>query len=128
MKNVKAIWAFSWFNPCGLLELAPMVGTTLNMKGFDITITDSPKEADLLFVAGYQTTKSMKRIKQMYDQMPESRSVIVLGTCAMSGGTYWDSYNTVKRITDYIPVNVYIPGCPSRAEAVFEACEELLTI
>jgi NADH-quinone oxidoreductase subunit B len=79
----------------------------------------------VLFIAGYQTFKSMKRARQVYEQMAEPRVVLALGACTMTGGMYWDSYNTVKKLSDYIPVNMYIPGCPPRPEAVFEACAKI---
>ena len=125
MKTAKAILAFNSFNPCGLLELAPISGSTWETDKFVITITDSPKEASVLFVAGYQTPKSMEKVKSIFDQMPNPKTVVAIGPCAQSGGTYWDSYNTVKRLTDYIPIDVYIPGCPARPEAILEGCEKI---
>ena len=122
---IRAIWVFNWFNSCGFAELVPVVGSRWDMERFGMIITGTPRHADVLFIAGYQTFKSMKRAQRVYKQMPDPKAVIALGACTMSGGMYWDSYNTVKRVSDYIPVNIYVPGCPPRPEAVFEACEKI---
>jgi NADH-quinone oxidoreductase subunit B len=122
---IKAIWIFNWFNSCGFTELAPVVGSRWDMERFGMIIVGSPRHADVLFIAGYQTIKSIKRAKRIYEQMAEPRVVIALGSCTMTGGMYWDSYNTIKRLEDYLPVNLYIPGCPPRPEAIFEACEKI---
>jgi len=124
-KLIKAIWIFNWFNSCGFIELVLMVGSRWDMERFGMIVVGSPRHADVLFIAGYQTLKSIKRARQVYEQMAEPRVVIALGACTMTGGMYWDSYNTVKRLSDYIPVNMYIPGCPPRPEAVFEACAKI---
>jgi NADH-quinone oxidoreductase subunit B len=122
---INAIWIFNWFNSCGFCELVPLVGSRWDMERFGMIITGTPRHADVLFIAGYQTLKSIRRAQIIYEQMPDPKAVIALGACTMSGGMYWDSYNTVKRLTDYIPVNIYIPGCPPRPEAVFEACMKI---
>ncbi|OQX90693.1 MAG: hypothetical protein B6D58_09690 [candidate division Zixibacteria bacterium 4484_95] len=122
---IKAIWVFNWFNSCGFTELIPVVGSRWDMERFGMIITPTPRHADVLFIAGYQTWKSLERAKRVYEQMAEPRVVLGLGACTMSGGMYWDSYNTVKRLSDYLPVTMYIPGCPPRPEAVFEACVKI---
>ena len=122
---IKAIWIFTWFNSCGFIELFPVVGSRWDMERFGMIIVGSPRHADVLFIAGYQTLKSIKRAQRVYEQMAEPRVVIALGACTMTGGMYWDSYNTIKRLSDYMPVNMYIPGCPPRPEAIFEACEKI---
>lgn len=124
-KIIKAIWIFNWFNSCGFLELVPVVGSRWDMERFGMIIVGTPRHADVLFIGGYQTLKSIKRAQRIYEQMSEPRVVIALGSCTMTGGMYWDSYNTIKRLEDYIPVNFYIPGCPPRPEAIFEACEKI---
>ena len=122
---IKAIWVLNWFNSCGFAELVPMVGSRWDMERFGMIITGTPRHADVLFIAGYQTLKSIERAKRIYEQMPEPKVVLALGSCTMSGGMYWDSYNTIKRLSDHLPVTMYIPGCPPRPEAVFEACGKI---
>ena len=88
-------------------------------------LVGTPRQADVLFITGYQTFKSIRRAQRIYDQMAEPKAVIAMGSCTMSGGMYWDSYNTIKRLEDYLPVTIYIPGCPPRPEAVFEAVAKI---
>ncbi|MHA1223410.1 MAG: NADH-quinone oxidoreductase subunit B [Candidatus Heimdallarchaeaceae archaeon] len=118
---IKAIWVFNWFNSCGFTELVPVVGSRWDMERFGMIAVNSPRKADALFIAGFQTPKSMKRAKEIYEQMPNPKFVLALGSCPISGGMYWDSYNTIKRLEDYLPVNMYIPGCPPRPEAIYDA-------
>jgi len=127
MKKVtKSIWILNWFNSCGFLELVPVATSRWDMERFGITLVSTPRHADCLFIAGYQTLKSIKRAQKIYEQMPEPKIVIALGSCTMSGGMYWDSYNTVKNLSDYLPVDLYIPGCPPRPEAVFHGVHMLV--
>ena len=123
---VKSIWVFNWFNSCGFTELLPMVGSRWDMERFGMIPVASPRHADCLIIAGYQTEKSIKRAVRIYKQMPKPAVVIALGCCSMSGGMYWDSYNTIKRLSDYIPVDLYIPGCPPRPEAIFQGIIKII--
>jgi len=123
---IKAVWVFSWFNSCGFTELLPVVGSRWDMERFGLIPVSSPRHADCLFVAGYQTAKSIKRVQKIYKQMLEPRVVIALGSCTMTGGMYWDSYNTIKRLSDYLPVDLYIPGCPPRPEAIFYGVHKIV--
>lgn len=125
-KLVKAIWIFNWFNSCGFTEIFPVMSSRWDMERFGIIFVSSPRHADVLIIAGYQTLKSIKRAKKIYEQMPEPKVVIGMGSCSMSGGMYWDSYNTIKRLDDWIPVDLYIPGCPPRPEAIFEGILKLV--
>ncbi len=124
-KLIRSIWVMNWFNSCGFTELIPVVGSRWDMERFGMIVTGTPRHADVLFIAGYQTLKSIKRAQRVYEQMPEPRVVIALGSCTMTGGMYWDSYNTIKRLEDYLPVTMYIPGCPPRPEAIFEAVDKI---
>ncbi len=118
---VRAVWIFNWFNSCGCTELLPVVSSRYDMERFGLIIVDNPKHADCLIITGYQTIKSIKRVVRIYNQMPDPKVVMALGSCPITGGMYWDSYNTIKRLSDYIPVHMYVPGCPPRPEAVFQA-------
>jgi NADH-quinone oxidoreductase subunit B len=123
---IKAVWVFNWFNSCGFAELVPVVGSRWDMERFGMIVTGTPRHADALFIAGYQTIKSIKVAQRIYEQMPAPKVVIGLGSCTMTGGMYWDSYNTIKRLEDYLPVNLYIPGCPPRPEAIFQGVELIM--
>ncbi len=118
-----------WPMPLGLsccgIELMAMIGPKFDISRFGAEAARfSPRQADLLIVAGTLTWKMAHAARTIYDQMPEPKWVIAMGVCSSSGGMY-DSYAVVQGVDSILPVDVYVPGCPPRPDAVIDAILKL---
>jgi NADH-quinone oxidoreductase subunit B len=85
----------------------------------------TPRQANMLIVSGYLSIKTLKRVIRVYEQMQNPKYVMGLGSCTINGGMYFDSYNTIKRLDYYLPVDVYVAGCMPRPEALLAGFEKL---
>jgi NADH-quinone oxidoreductase subunit B len=114
-----SLWVFNVGLACCAVEF---VAATIHADAFaSLGVTPfptSPEQADVLVVSGTVTDKMAPALKRVYDEMPDPKYVISFGSCANCGGPYWDSYCVTKGIDQFIPVDVFVPGCPPRPEAL----------
>ena len=112
-----SIWPMTFGLACCAIEMMATGAAKHDLDRFGIIFRASPRQADCIIIAGTVTKKMLPVIKTVYEQMPEPKWVVAMGACACSGGIF-DTYSVVQGIDEALPVDVYIPGCPPRPEAL----------
>ena len=112
-------------NGCDI-EVVALLTPRYDLERFGIQLEPSPRHADILVVTGVVTRQCEPRLKMIYQQMPSPKFVVAVGACACSGGIFQGSYNVSGRLDEIIPVDVYIPGCPPKPEAIVQGIAKLL--
>ncbi len=116
-----SLWYLLFATACCGVELMQTGGPRTDLDRFGMVFRASPRQADVLLVAGTITYKMAEPVRRLYDQMPEPKYVMAMGSCANCGGLFQLSYSVVKGVDKIIPVDIYLAGCPPRPEALNEA-------
>lgn len=127
--RINSPWAIHYnsgsCNGCDIEILATLT-PRYDIERFGVKLQGSPRHADILICTGPVTRQSRERLIRTYEQMPEPKFVVAVGSCGLSGGAFRGCYNIVGDINEVIPVDVYIPGCPPRPEAIIYGVVQLL--
>ena len=118
MARKSSLWTLSFGLACCAIEMISTYMAHHDFDRFGVVTWPSPRQSDVMIVAGTVVKKMAEPIRLLYEQMPEPKWVIAMGSCATNGGPYYRSYSVVMGVDHIIPVDVYVPGCPHRPEAL----------
>jgi len=124
--RLSSLWPLLYGTSCCFIEFASLIGSRFDFDRYGLVPRSSPRQSDLIITAGTVTMKMAPSLVRLYEQMPEPKYVIAMGACTITGGMFsTDSYSTVRGVDKLIPVDVYLPGCPPKPEAIFDAVTKL---
>nr|YP_010047732.1 NADH-plastoquinone oxidoreductase subunit K [Pilea thymifolia]QPK42344.1 NADH-plastoquinone oxidoreductase subunit K [Pilea thymifolia] len=124
--RLSSLWPLLYGTSCCFIEFASLIGSRFDFDRYGLVPRSSPRQADLILTAGTITMKMAPSLVRLYEQMPEPKYVIAMGACTITGGMFsTDSYSTVRGVDKLIPVDIYLPGCPPKPEAVIDAITKL---
>ena len=112
-------------NGCDI-EVVAALTPRYDLERFGVKLMGSPRHADIMLLTGTMTAQARERVLRVYEQMAEPKFVVAIGSCAVSGGVFAGSYNTLKGADNVLPIAAYVPGCPPKPEAIIQAVAALL--
>jgi NADH dehydrogenase (ubiquinone) Fe-S protein 7 len=121
-----SMWPMTFGLACCAVEMMHAAAARYDMERFGIVFRASPRQSDVMIVAGTLTNKMAPALRKVYDQMPEPRWVVSMGSCANGGGYYHYSYSVVRGCDRIVPVDIYVPGCPPTAEGLLYGMMQLM--
>jgi NAD(P)H-quinone oxidoreductase subunit K len=124
--RLSSLWPLLYGTSCCFIEFAALIGSRFDFDRYGLVPRSSPRQADLIITAGTVTMKMAPSLIRLYEQMPEPKYVIAMGACTITGGMFsTESYSTVRGVDKLIPVDIYLPGCPPKPEAIIDAIIKL---
>ena len=126
MLRARSLWMLYYCTGCGAIELPPTMTSRFDMERFGIGPMATPRQADILLITGYLSTKTLRRIVYTYEQMQSPKYIVGFGSCTLNGGVYYDSYATINKLDLYVPVDLYLAGCMPRPEAIISGFKGLM--
>lgn len=118
--RANSLWPIAFATSCCGIEFMAAAAAHYDLSRFGMEVTrNSPRQADVMVVAGTIVNKMAPLLRRVYDQMAEPKYVVAMGACSISGGPFLNSYNVIQGVDRILPVDVYIPGCPPRPESLF---------
>ncbi|GEM89456.1 MULTISPECIES: NADH-quinone oxidoreductase subunit B [Oceanithermus] len=121
MARSRSMWPLTFGIACCAIEMMATWDPKIDADRFGMFFRNTPRQADVMIVSGTVNKKLAKRLRRLYDQMAEPKWVISMGACANQGGPFRQGYSVVEGVDKIVPVDVYIPGCPPRPEALLQA-------
>ncbi len=118
MARKSSLWVMTFGLACCAIEMMSTYMAHHDLDRFGVVTWPSPRQSDVMIVAGTVVKKMAEPLRLLYEQMPEPKWVIAMGSCATNGGPYYRSYSVVMGVDHIVPVDVYVPGCPPRPEAL----------
>lgn len=120
LARTSSLWPLTFGLACCAIEMMSTYMAHHDLDRFGVVTWPSPRQSDVMIVAGTVVKKMAEPIRLLYEQMPDPKWVIAMGSCASNGGPYYRSYSVVMGVDHIVPVDIYVPGCPPRPEALLE--------